>query len=259
MIQLLFNKFIKIVHFTSLDVVFGALAYQSYFYYFFYHELPPLAYITGLFSGIWMVYLLDRKWDTILKQIPDERHQFQMENKTFINVILILLIILGGISALYLPKEIIQYGMGLVLYIFIYWILLPLFKARNWNYIKEFLTASIYAFGVLLVSWLHHSNIHLIYLYALFTLLVWHHLCLFEVLEKPKRFFYHSLLKIIEFLWFGILIIFVILQEVAWWELLPLFISMIFQLYIHYFYHNLKSRFWAEMAYLSPIIYFTFL
>ncbi|MFM1912508.1 MAG: hypothetical protein RIR51_346, partial [Bacteroidota bacterium] len=69
----------------------------------------------------------------------------------------------------------------------------------------------------------------------------------------------HSLLKIIEFLWFGILIIFVILQEVAWWELLPLLISMIIQLYIHYFYHNLKSRFWAELAYLSPVFYFIFL
>ena len=252
----MFKSIKHFIHFTSLDVVLGALSFQVYYYYFFYQVFPPIAYISGLFSGIWLVYLLDRKWDVILKQQADERHEFQLKHAPFINLLLGMNCGIGLISAYFLPQEILQMGAILILVIFFYWGFLPLFNARKVYYLKELFTALIYSFGVLLVSWINQPNIHLIYLFGLFSLLVWHHLCLYEVLEKPERSYYFSLLKFIELAWFIFFGIFIFREDVKIWELIPLLITLLIQVIIHYFFHNFKSRFFAELAYLSPLIYF---
>ncbi len=239
----MFKSIKHFIHFSSLDVVLGALSFQVYFYYFFYQVFPPFAYISGLFSGIWLVYLLDRKWDVILKQQADERHEFQFKNSSLINLLMLMNMGIGLISAYFLPMEILRLGAVLILTIFFYWGFLPFFRVRKVYYLKELLTALIYSFGVLLVSWINQPNLHLIYLFGLFTLLVWHHLCLYEVLEKPERSHYFSLLRFIELSWFILLGIFILWEDVKIWELVPLLITMLIQVIIHYFFHHFRTRF----------------
>ncbi len=177
----------------SLDVVAGALISCQMFWRLAIPEAKPdLATLILLGITTWVIYITDRLLD--LKIYPDdftERHRFHSDNQFNLSVLLIVLLILAFVLVFFIPKSVLLFGMGLALFLLIYFVLLNrLFRKEKLQWLKEPVTAISYtaavsgivlvqASSILLSTWILAG---MFFLVASQNLLLF---SLFECLQKP--------------------------------------------------------------------------
>lgn len=254
-------RYIKWMHFLSLDVAFGALLFQCYFSQLFLCELPSLPHICILFTTIWCIYLVDRQIDFTLQVPSDERHVFQFKHQKWMFYLIGILLILSIVLLFFIPLGIISLGCILSLAIVAYWFIWSKGWFGSFVASKEVFTAFFYCSGVCLLNFYQGGiSASFVLYFSLFFFIVLHHLLLFNSLETPFLPNWHHFLRVIEFLCvlcIGFLF-FRYEEEKDWWNLSPLVLTFCIQVWIHYFAFNLKSRVIGELAYFSPIIYFSY-
>lgn len=258
-------RYIKIAHFLSLDVVWGTLAFQALIHEIFLKELPSLPEQISLGCAVWGIYLLDRMIDRKKGIHQDERHLFQSKHGSVVQILLFVLLLLGGLSLVYLDLRLIFFGFGLCAWMLIYWIAWFYGILSHIWFSKEFLTAFIYAVGVGASTWYRLSwSIWAISTAILIFLLVLQNLAMYTLWERekiePLKFndhWKHILLGAeLCFVILFIGLIFYFDEKIAF---MPFAITFAIQSWIHYFSKNkLASRLWGELAYCSPILYFAY-
>lgn len=242
-------RILRLVHYLSLDVCLGALAYQSFFYHFRFRHQIPFSYQFILFCCVWFVYLLDRIIDLRLDLIKDNRHQFIFKHR---KSLFYLFVVLGVFVIYLLPKmPLIFLFQGCILFflVILYWF----FWSQKWFnrwFTKEMVTAIIYTFGIVFPVDLNQT-LAFYSLVLLFFLLVFYHIKLFLHFSGKKCF---TFLWMVELLIILIILFTYILGLINLINLIPILITLGVQLIIHYFYPTIRIRLIAEMAYWSPIL-----
>ncbi|MHA8065609.1 hypothetical protein V7S76_02895 [Aquirufa sp. ROCK2-A2] len=254
-------RFIKIIHFLSLDVALGALLFQLYFCRLFLGDFPHWPQIVIFFVSIWLIYLLDRRIDFQIQLPSDHRHIFQYNHRKQLNLLIVALFSFAISLVFFLPMDLIKFGFILVSGIGIYWGIWILGWFAFVPGLKEIFTAMIYTFGTGAVILFQESITLLIVQYFfLFFLLAFHNLLLFNALEKPLLVFWTPFIRVTEgvFIFFLLKIIFDNWNDTSLIKLSPLILTFCIQIWIHYFGFSLKSRLLGELTYFSPLIYFAY-
>ena len=254
-------RFINYLHNFSLDVALGAILYQLFWSKIAVGDYPPFPQIFALFLSIWLIYLIDRKIDFNLEKPLDRRHQFQWLNKKRINFLIYMLIFISLGNLLFLPLELIKIGLFISIGIGIYWFF---WWKGIFNHIlgcKEFFTAFFYTLGIGVSSWHQVGfNRHFFELFILLYLCVFQNLVLFSYLEDLREVKWKNILRVVEMVF--ILFLFQIILRYPTEEALhlisPFFFTFCLHLWIHYFAFSLQQRILGELAFFSPIIYFTY-
>ncbi|MEY2792073.1 MAG: hypothetical protein RJA76_65 [Bacteroidota bacterium] len=242
-------KLYKYIHYLSLDVCFGALCYQSFFFRLRFNSPIPINYQILLFCCVWMIYLIDRLIDVQLASINDDRHRFILENKKRVVVICVVLFLIGAICLSQSSIIFISNGILVVALMVFYW-LAWIKKWFNKWISKDFSTAFIYVIGVVFPFFNSNKNLFFFFV-LLFFLLVLHHLKLFLHINGKK---WNTFLKILEALIsLGSIFVSIFYPNLILY-CFPLWITLGVQLIIHYFYPSERMRVFAEMAYWSPLI-----
>ncbi|CAM4277021.1 hypothetical protein EWU23_11455 [Cytophagaceae bacterium 50C-KIRBA] len=257
-------RYIKIAHFLSLDVVWGTLAFQALLHEIFLKEMPSLPEQISLACAVWGIYLIDRMIDRKKGIYQDERHLFQAQHVFTLQIILFVLLLLGGFSITYLAPRLIYFGLGLCSLMLIYWIFW-FYGAFNRIASKEFMTALIYTLGVGASTWYRIPlTLWTLLVAALMFLLVLQNLGMYTLWEWEEEGPLKSVhrwkwvLLGVEGLFLSLLLgtLFYFDEKIAF---LPFAITFAIQSWIHYFSKNkLVSRIWGELAYCSPILYFAY-
>lgn len=259
-------RLIKLVHFLSLDVVLGSLAFQALLHQILLGEMPTWAEQISLACSVWGIYLIDRMIDRKKEASSDERHVFQTQHIPMIKIILLFLGLLGVFSLRELPVGLIYFGICLCLAMLIYWLL---WYYGVWNRIlgsKELATAFLYTLGVGASTFYRIPGT----MWALFLglglfLLVFQNLAMFTMWELSQN--NQALASV--FSWkrtlIGVEVLFLVLLLVVLFygdekiAFLPFAITFAIQTWIHYFSKDKQgSRMWGELAYCSPILYFAY-
>ncbi|MEY4384355.1 MAG: hypothetical protein RI995_1897 [Bacteroidota bacterium] len=246
-------SFYRYIHFLSLDVCVGALAYQAYFYKLQTGMLVPINLQILLFCSIWVVYLLDRMIDVRIDLIRDERHQFIQQHQTKLLGLIGVLVLVIANSLIRLPIEWILKGTFIGLFLLFYWIAWAKKWFNRWVS-KEFLTAFIYVLGIVF-PFVNVHEVAIDCLLFLFFLIVLHHLKLFLHITGKKC---STFLLFVEVVMLGIFLYLYNYHNSIFLISYPLGITLGVQLIIHYFYPSVHQRAIAEMAYWSPIILFVY-
>lgn len=242
-------KCYKYIHYLSLDVCVGALAYQAYFYYLKTNHFVSISLQVLLFCCIWMVYLVDRMIDARLDQIDDARHHFIVQHT---NKIYLLFIILGlGIGYIIstFDSQLILQGVLLFFLLLGYWLVWIKKWFRKWLS-KEILTSLIYSLGILF-PFSMNINGNYVLNSILFFFIVLHHLKLFLHLVGKKC---PTFLLSLELLIAAGLFFQCVRDPQQIFGLIPLIITLGVQVMIHYIYPSVRMRAIAEAAYWSPFI-----
>lgn len=144
------NNFLKNLHYLSLDVVVGAVISSWMFW-----QIPdgmtkpnlPALLILGICT--WIIYILDRLLDNIKSDPKDTRHQFHFQYQYYLQITIIILFIIAIILVFFLPIKVIYFGIGLSVFLIIYFIILKKTSQKaNYQYFKEIFTAILYTLSV---------------------------------------------------------------------------------------------------------------
>jgi cell division protein FtsW (lipid II flippase) len=144
------NNLLKKLHYLSLDVVVGAVASSWMFW-----KLPdgitkpdvPSLLILGICT--WIIYILDRLLDNIKSEPQDARHEFHFQHQYYLQITIIVLFFVAFTFVFFLPKNVIYYGIGLSIFLVIYFIILKKSSQNtNYQYFKEIYTAILYSLSV---------------------------------------------------------------------------------------------------------------
>jgi uncharacterized membrane protein YbaN (DUF454 family) len=143
-------RYFKIVHFLSLDVVFGAVAMNDVLYQYFLGSLPPWQFDLILAISVYLIYGIDRQIDNYTSETRDELHAYHEKHQVVLRRIIIVLGIYLGMLLMWVEFPMIKFGLGLGVAILLYWLgwVKHVFD-RFWGF-KELLTAGIYSLGVAL-------------------------------------------------------------------------------------------------------------
>lgn len=243
-------RFLKLVHYLSIDVALGALAYQALFFWIRWQIFPPFVYQFLLFSSIWMVYLLDRLIDSTFWDIRDNRHDFIQRHAKYVWIVMASLLVGNMLCLFLIEKTLIIEGFLLLFALGFYW----LGWVKKWykSFLsKETFTAILYVFGVLLpIS--RPFNFQFILTGLLFFFIVFHHLKLFLQLAGKSSAMY---LNISEGMIFMLILSLIFFVPISFWVLISFLFTLGVQLFIRYFYPVIRSRPFAEAAYWSPILF----
>lgn len=258
-------RYIKIAHLVSLDVVLGTLLFQAFLHAIFLNDMPSFSEQVSLACAVWGIYLVDRMIDREKGLAQDERHVFQSQHVTAIQIILVLLGFLGGASIVYLDQQLIYFGFGLIAMMLIYWALWFYDAFSHLLSTKEFMTALIYTLGVGASSWYRISwTAWTMLSFLMMVLLVYQNLGIYTFWEWEEAgqlksiIIWKRILIGVEMLFLVLLIgmLFYFDKKIAF---LPFAITFAIQCWIHYFSKNkLASRMWGELAYCSPILFFAY-
>ena len=142
--------FLKTLHYLSLDVVVGAVA-SSWMFWKIPDENGAVNLPSILILGIctWIVYIIDRLLDNLNSEPQDTRHQFHFQHQYYLQIGIIILFFIASILALFLPRNIIYFGVALSILILIYFYTLQKkSKSANYQYFKEIFTSFIYSLCV---------------------------------------------------------------------------------------------------------------
>ncbi|MFL0161579.1 hypothetical protein [Aquirufa salirivi] len=258
-------RYIRIAHLLSLDVVWGTLAFQALFHVIFLHELPSFPEQISMTCAVWSIYLLDRMIDRKKGLHQDERHLYQSKHVFVLQLILLVLLVLGGLSMLYLAPRLILFGVGLSAIMLIYWALWFGGLLSRIPFMKEFMTAIIYTLGVGASTWYRIPwSFFALLMATMMFLLVLQNLGLYTLWEREEVGSMKSIPSSKRIL-LGVEVLFLVLylgmlfyfdEKIAF---MPFAITFAIQSWIHYFSKNkLASRIWGELAYCSPILYFAY-
>jgi hypothetical protein len=144
------NSFLKTLHYLSLDVVVGAVASSWMFW-----KIPdgngevnlPSILILGICT--WIIYIFDRLLDNLKSEPEDARHQFHFQHQYYLQIGIIVLFFIATILVFFLPRNVIYFGIALLVLILIYfYILQKKSESINYQYFKEIFTSLIYGLCV---------------------------------------------------------------------------------------------------------------
>ncbi|MHA8092529.1 hypothetical protein V7S78_08425 [Aquirufa regiilacus] len=242
-------RFFKIIHFLSLDVVFGAISLHIMFFHAFVHAWPRWEYDALLGISVFLIYGIDRLIDNRTANVPDDLHLFHAQNQ---RLLIYSMSILGVINAILLCQvEIAVFGIGIgLLFVLIaYWLawVKGVFE-KIWG-TKEIFTSLIYCLGILLPTSLY-VTIPFVIGIALF-LLVLLNLWLFTLISQGGQRKYVTCISYLSLI--SLLVVGASGFPVSLVGIL-LFIWGI-QVGIYYFRAQMNMRPWAEWAFASPLIY----
>lgn len=240
----------RILHVSSLDVVFGAIAMQALLWNMLVGGRQPWAEQVVLGVSVWIFYLADRQLDNIIHRPTDAIHLFHDRFQWFIRGLIgVLLCCLGYLMA-FLSADLIHLGICLTVGMVLYGSVL-----KYWDHIwlpKELFTSLLYAAGLFLPSYAAGKFSGLLFIHVVLLALM--NLSLFTWLEGHLKF---------RMLFIGIqLALLVFLPFIFWvftWELaVCLAIIQGIHVGIYYFSPNLRYRWIGELAFLSPVLYFVY-
>ncbi|MEY4275369.1 MAG: hypothetical protein RL638_2317 [Bacteroidota bacterium] len=245
-------RYFKIVHFLSLDVVFGAVAMNDVLYQYFLGSLPPWQFDLILAISVYLIYGIDRQIDNYTSETRDELHAYHEKHQVVLRRIIIVLGIYLGMLLMWVEFPMIKFGIGLGIAILLYWLgwVKHVFE-RFWGF-KELLTAGIYSLGVALPTMViaPYSNILVAFVLEIFLLALMN-LSLYTLIEEGGSTRVWMTCCILTFLFMIALgIIGVSLSLLS----LFLFIWGI-HVGIYYFRASKPERYVGDLAFLSPLIY----
>ena len=156
------------------------------------NKTPPVNLFTVvaiLGFSVWIIYILDRLLDNNkIDLTPTERHIFHQQNAKVLWYFIGLLTLICAVLVIYLPKNIIIFGITILSITGIYLLIISKISSRNnFQHYKEPITAFVYMSGVFGTTVL--SNLHLFSLRIgfVFLLIVFQNLLLFSLLEFKKN------------------------------------------------------------------------
>jgi hypothetical protein len=245
-------RYFKIVHFLSLDVVFGAVAMNDVLYQYFLGSLPPWQFDLILAISVYLIYGIDRQIDNYTSETRDELHAYHEKHQVVLRRIIIVLGIYLGMLLMWVEFPIIKFGIGLWIAILLYWLgwVKHVFE-RFWGF-KELLTAGIYSLGVALPTMVFapYSNILVASVLEIFLLALMN-LSLYTLIEEGGS----------TRLWMTCCILTFLFMMALWiigvsLNLLSLFLFIWgIHVGIYYFRASKPERYVGDLAFLSPLIY----
>jgi len=245
-------RYFKIVHFLSLDVVFGAVAMNDVLYQYFLGSLPPWQFDLTLAISVYLIYGIDRQIDNYTSEIRDELHAYHEKHQVVLRRIIIFLGIYLGMLLMWVEFPIIKFGIGLGIAILLYWLgwVKHVFE-RFWGF-KELLTAGIYSLGVALPTMVFapYSNILVASVLEIFLLALMN-LSLYTLIEEggsTRVWMTCCIFTLLVMIALGVIGLSLSLLS------LFLFIWGI-HVGIYYFRASKPERYVGDLAFLSPLIY----
>jgi hypothetical protein len=183
------TKFLKILHLLSFDVVLGAVVCNIMFWKLN-KTLPEHFFAVVLILGfsVWIIYVLDRLLDNRKPNIPPtDRHIFHQENAKVLWYFIGLLTFICLVLVLYLPTNIIIFGIVISLFTAIYLFIISIISSKNnFQHYKEPITTVVYVSAVFGTTILHNPQIHSLLMGFIFLLIVFQNLLLFSLSEFKK-------------------------------------------------------------------------
>ena len=245
-------RYFKIVHFLSLDVVFGAVAMNDVLYQYFLGSLPPWQFDLILAISVYLIYGIDRQIDNYTSETRDELHAYHEKHQVVLRRIIIVLGIYLGMLLMWVEFPMIKFGIGLGIAILLYWLgwVKHVFE-RFWGF-KELLTAGIYSLGVALPTMVlaPYSNILVASVLEIFLLALMN-LSLYTLIEEggsTRVWMTCCILTLLVMIALGVIGVSLSLLS------LFLFIWGI-HVGIYYFRASKPERYVGDLAFLSPLIY----
>ena len=245
-------RYFKIVHFLSLDVVFGAVAMNDVLYQYFLGSLPPWQFDLILAISVYLIYGIDRQIDNYTSETRDELHAYHEKHQVVLRRIIIVLGIYLGMLLMWVEFPMIKFGIGLGIAILLYWLgwVKHVFE-RFWGF-KELLTAGIYSLGVALPTMViaPYSNILVAFVLEIFLLALMN-LSLYTLIEEggsTRVWMTCCILTLLVMIALGVIGVSLSLLS------LFLFIWGI-HVGIYYFRASKPERYLGDLAFLSPLIY----
>ncbi len=246
-------RFFKVFHYLSLDVVIGAVSMHQVFYHLYVGNFVSWSYDLILGLSVFLIYGVDRQIDNYIGRQHDALHRFHAHYQQVIRILLALVMLGLGLLLIRAEIPLISFGLGLLVFILIYWLAwIKGFFGRFWGS-KECVTALIYGLGVSLptlmhasFSWLLLASVGQLGLLALLNL------GLFTLIEEGGQERLWISLSVLSA--FGLITL--ALMGITWGLWLIFFLIWGIHLGIYYFRAQKPARYLGELAFLSPLIYF---
>lgn len=243
-------RFFRFFHFSSLDVVFGALAMQAMLWQVLAGGFQAWPEHTVLGFSVWIFYLVDRQVDNLVGPPTDAIHLFHQRFQVLIRTFILFLLLFLGYILSYISEELRYLGIYLSICMGLYGLAI-----RFWDRLllpKELFTSILYACGLFLPSLAVGKFSWLLFIDVFF--LAFMNLSLFTWLEGKADF--RLIFCRLQWILIGLL------GCIAWqfsWELaLCLAIIQGIHVGIYYFSPNLRLRWVGELAFLSPLVYIVY-
>lgn len=143
-------RFFKILHFLSLDVVFGAVSMHLMVFHVVLGRWSPWEFSALLAAAVFLVYGMDRQIDNLTNAPKDVLHAFHAKFRTPLFLGMGLVLLFSGFVLLTMERLLIGLGLCLLLAVLFYWIawVKNIFDSI-WG-LKEVGTSLIYSLGILI-------------------------------------------------------------------------------------------------------------
>lgn len=196
------KKLLNILHYLSLDVVFGAILSSWAFWKLpDGNATPDFLTLLVLGSTTWVLYILDRLLDLrIYPQDHTARHEFHFSHQYNLQITLLGLVVLNCVLIFFLPEVILTYGILLAFGVgFYFWILNRFFRNNKAQWVKEPTTAICYTLAVAGTALVSKTSINLStwILVGIFFLIALQNLLIFSYFEFKQAAENKNLVSII--------------------------------------------------------------
>lgn len=180
------KRFFAIIRILSLDVVLGACAGSMFIARYLQVKLPWL-HLIALALSVWLIYTADHLADAyqVKHAAHSSRHLYHQQHFHKLSIIFLGVLTGGLVLLFYLPVKLISWGLVLVAFVGVYFLIIKLLPYPR-NYYKEFMTALLYAAGIFLspVSLYPHTlSVDIILAFFQFVLIALANLIIFALYE----------------------------------------------------------------------------
>ena len=241
-------RWIKWVHFLSLDVVLGAVLYQCFLYTSIMNRWPELSVMSALAAAVGFIYIVDRWLDNRLHAPADERHLFFNTHRLLTVFLAIFWMFLGGWTLFDLPISLLRISGILALFMWLYWWAWSQSWFSKRHGLKEFCTSVLYASGIFapIFAQMEELSPSILFLWGALVLIAFQNLYLFTRVDV--------LLRIVEiFTLLYLIYLAIYLQDFM--RVVPFFVTFGIHVVLRVRGLNLRSAMTAEMAFFSPLLY----
>jgi 1,4-dihydroxy-2-naphthoate octaprenyltransferase len=142
------NRFYRLLNILSIDVALGAVCCAVWFSLLFNSSLKPQA-LASLGLTVWIIYTADHLLDArkIQGQASTNRHRYHQQHFKWLVFSLVIAVAIDLVFVVFIRKIVFQWGLLLSGLMVLYFLTQQYLK-----YLKEFIIALLFSFGVLLPS-----------------------------------------------------------------------------------------------------------
>ncbi len=142
---------LRLYHFInilSIDIVAGAIISALFFAKIFQVQVRPFG-LMALGLTVWVIYTIDHLRDAkkISHQAATKRHRFHQQYFNILFVLLCITILVDSFVIFFIRRQVFEWGFVLLFIVIFY-----LMAYRSLRFLKEILIASLYTWGVLVLS-----------------------------------------------------------------------------------------------------------